>query len=126
MLKILVSFALGPWGMEILYFYLRNAAIINSIVFIYGAFLVTAHMNYRKISDQVFNQIAVTDGKKSGKKVLAVNIPLAIHEKKMFPYVAGQISLFPRKTSTAAVKNYLQKEKRWKDLVTGREVKFLE
>ncbi len=125
MLKILVSFALGPWGMEILYFYLRNAAIINSIVFIYGAFLVTAHMNYRKISEQVLNQISAVDSKKFRKKILEVDIPLAIEEKMMFPFVAGQISFFPKRTSTEAVKNYLLKEKRWKDLIEDREVRFL-
>ena len=97
MLKILVSFMLGPWGLKILYFYLENAAIINTIVFIYGVFLVTAHLNYRKISDHIFDQISAVDRKKFRKKTIDINIPKAIEEKMMFPFVAGQISFFPRK-----------------------------
>jgi hypothetical protein len=126
MLKILVSFALGPWGLKVLYFYLDHDAIINSIVFIYGVFLVTAHFNYKKISEQIFAQIPVVGGNKSKKKPVEINLIKAIEEKKMFPFVAGKISLFPKKTSTAAIKHYLLNEKKWNDLVCGREVVFIE
>lgn len=126
MLKILVSYMLGPWGLKILYFYLANAAIINSIVFIYGVFLVTAHLNYKKISDQVFNQISEDSEKSSKKKAIEIDIQKAIEEKKMFPFVAGQISLFPRKTSPKAVKKYMIKEKKWKELIGERKVRFTE
>jgi hypothetical protein len=117
---------LGPWGLKILYFYLANAAIINSIVFIYGVFLVTAHLNYKKISDQVFNQISEDSEKSSKKKAIEIDIQKAIEEKKMFPFVAGQISLFPRKTSPKAVKKYMIKEKKWKELIGERKVRFTE
>ena len=124
MLKILVSFMLGPWGLKILYFYLENAAIINTIVFIYGVFLVTAHLNYKKISDYIFDQIPADGGKASKKKIIKINIIEAIQEKKMFPVVAGQISLFPRKTTLEAVKKYMMKEKRWKELIGDKKVIF--
>jgi hypothetical protein len=126
MLKILVSFALGPLGLKILYFYIANAAIINSIVFIYGVFLVVAHLNYKKISDQIFNQIPLKSQKNSKKMTIEINIQKAIIEKKMFPFVAGQISLFPKKTTTEAVKKYILKEKKWKELVGEKSVLFLE
>jgi hypothetical protein len=126
MLKILVSFALGPWGLKVLYFYLDHDAIINSIVFIYGVFLVTAHFNYKKISEQIFSQIPVLSGNKKMKKPVEINIPKAIDEKKMFPFVAGKISLFPKKTSSEAVKYYLLTEKRWSELIAGRDVQFIE
>ncbi|MCJ7519051.1 MAG: hypothetical protein MUO42_05190 [Anaerolineaceae bacterium] len=126
MLKILVSFALGPWWLKVLFFYLEHDAIINSIVFIYGVFLVAAHLNYRKISEQIFSQIPSKSDKKTKKKLIEINIPKAIEEKKMFPFVAGQISLFPKKTTTAAVKKYLLKEKKWKELIGEREVLFIE
>ncbi len=125
MLKILVSYALGPWGLKILYFYLANAAIINTFVFIYGIFLVTAHLNYKKISDQVFDQISEATEKSSKKKAVELDIKKAIEEKKIFPFVAGQISLFPKKTSTEAVRNYMEKEKRWKELVGERKVRMV-
>lgn len=125
MLKILVSYALGPFGLKILYFYLANAAIINSFVFIYGVFLVTAHLNYKKISDYVFDQIPEAIEKTSKKKVIEIDINKAIEEKKMFPFVAGQISLFPKKTTPEAVKNYMIKEKRWKEVVGERKFRFV-
>ena len=117
MLKILVSYALGPWGLKILYFYLANAAIINSFVFIYGVFLVIAHLNYKKISDNLFDQMSEAIEISSKKKVIEIDIKKSIEEKKMFPFVAGQISLFPKKTTPEAVKKYMEKEKRWKELV---------
>ena len=126
MLKILVSYALGPWGLKILYFYLANAAIINSFVFIYGVFLVTAHLNYKKISDHVFDQISEATEKSSKKKTIEIDIKKAIEEKRMFPFVAGQISLFPKKTTPEAVKKYMEKEKRWKELVGERKVRIIE
>lgn len=126
MLKILVSFALGPMWLKVLFFYLEHDAIINSILFIYGVFLVVAHLNYKKISDQVFNQIAANGEKTSKKKVIEVNIPMAIKEKKMFPFVAGQISIIPKKTSSEAVKNYMLKEKKWKELIGEKKVLFIE
>ena len=126
MLKILVSFALGPMWLKVLYFYLDHDAIINSILFIYGVFLVVAHLNYKKISDQVFNQIAAKGEKTSKKKVIEINIPMAIKEKKMFPFVAGQISIIPKKTTSEAVKNYMLKEKKWKELIGEKKVLFIE
>ena len=126
MLKILVSYALGPWGLKILYFYLANAAIINSFVFVYGVFLVIAHLNYKKISDHLFDRISETIELSSKKKAIEINIKKSIEEKKMFPFVAGQISLFPKKTTPEAVKNYMEKEKRWKELVGERKVRILE
>jgi hypothetical protein len=127
MLKILVSFALGPMWLKVLYFYLEHDAIINSIVFIYGVFLVVAHLNYKKISESIYLQIPATTGSKnSKKKIIEINIPKAIEEKKMFPFIAGQVSLFPKKITTEAVKNYLLREKRWKELIGEREILFLE
>ncbi|MDP2964771.1 MAG: hypothetical protein Q8N39_01895 [Pelolinea sp.] len=126
MLKILVSFMLGPWGLKVLFFYLEHTAIINSIVFIYGVFLVVAHLNYKKISEHIYSQIPTIGSKNSKKKTIEINILKAIEEKKMFPFVAGQISLFPKKTSTAAVKKYLLNEKNWKELIGEREVLFIE
>jgi len=126
MLKILVSYALGPMWLKVLYYYLDNDARINSILFIYGVFLVIAHLNYKKISDQVFNQISANSEKTSKKKVIEVNIPMAIKEKKMFPFVAGQISIIPRKTTSEAVKNYMLKEKKWKELIGDKKVLFIE
>jgi len=125
MLKILVSYALGPFGLKILYFYLANAAIINSFVFIYGVFLVTAHLNYKKISDPVFDQILEATEKSSKKKTLEIDIKKAVEERKMFPFVAGQISLFPKKTTSEAVKIFMGKEKRWKELVGDRKVRII-
>ena len=126
MLKVLVSFMLGPWGLKVLNFYLEHDAIINSIVFIYGIFLMVAHLNYRKISEQVFMQVPALSSKKSKQKTIIVDIPKAIEDKKMFPFIIGQVSLIPKKTSPEAVKSYLVKDKRWIEVVGERKVEFME
>lgn len=124
MLKILVSYMLGPWGLKILYFYLQYAAIINSVVFLYGLFLVTAHYNYSKIynnlQDQMLNQNT------SNKKKKSVNIQLekAINSCKMFPFISGQLSLIVKKTNRENFTHYLLRDKEWLKLTEGIEIIF--
>ena len=126
MLKILVSYALGPWGLKILYFYLANAAIINTIVFIYGVVLVTAHLNYKKISDQVFDQILEINEKLSKNKVIQIDIKEGYCRKKDVPICSRTDQPFSRTTSPESVKRYMEKEKRWNELVGGRKVRVIE
>ena len=83
-------------------------------------------MNYRKISEHIYLKIGESKGAKPGKKKIEVNIGEALEEKGMFPFVAGALSLFPRKTSNEAVKKYLVKEKNWKEIIGDKEVVFID
>lgn len=117
---------LGQWGLKVLNFYLQNDAIINSLVFLYGVYLVSAHYNYRKISEKIFAQLPRPGKKKNNHSKIEIDIAKAISQGRNFPYVAGSISLFPQKVSVEAVKEYLLKDKKWNDAVKGKEINFLE
>ncbi len=125
MLKILVSFALGPWGMKVLQFYLKNAAIINSIVVAYGVFLVFSHYNFTKIVNHLEEQFNKQTAKKSKKKDIQIDIVRGINEAKTFPFVSGQFSLVARKVSKENILHYLKKEGKWVKLTEGTDVVFL-
>ena len=119
MLKILVSFALGPWGMKVLYFYLENAAIINSVVFGYGILLVLSHYNFTKIVNHLEEQYKGQLGNKGKKRDFQIDVVKGINEAKMFPLVSGQFSFAVRKASKENILRYLQKEQRWVKLTEG-------
>ena len=126
MLKTMVALMLGQWGMKVLNYYLQHDAIINSIVFLYGVYLVSAHYNYRKISEKIFAQLPKPGKKKNSRSKIEIDIAKAISSGRNFPYVAGNISLFPKKVSVEAVKGYLLKDKKWMDAVKGKEIHFAE
>lgn len=124
MLKVLVSLILGPWGLKVLDFYLKNNAIINSIIFIYGIFLAASHWNFRKICDGIYDQISELSENFPKKRVIQIDIKSAIEERKIFPFVAGQISLFPKRTTPEAIMKFMEKEKRWKEQVGARQIRW--
>lgn len=124
MLKILVSYALGPWGLKILFFYLEHAAIINSIFFAYGIFLVMAHYNFTKILANLEQQLNTSLVGKSKKKKITIDIEKGINEAKSFPFVSGQISLIARKTNRENVIRYLKKESKWIKLTQGVDISY--
>ncbi len=64
--------------------------------------------------------------KKNNQAPVEIDIEKAISEKRNFPFVAGNISLIPRKLSVTAVKEYLLKDKKWKDAVKDRNIRFKE
>jgi len=126
MLKILVSYALGPWGLKVLYFVIDNSAIIMSIVFAYGLFLVAAHYNFSKILDHLIEQFNSQAGNKKKKGIISIDIEKAIEEKRSFPFISGQVSVIARKVNKENVIRYLKKEAKWIKLVKDMKIKYLE
>lgn len=124
MLKILVSYALGPLGLKVLYFYLENSAIINSIIFAYGLFLLMAHYNFTKILSNLVDQFNVQTGSRSKKKVIQIDIEKGILEGKKFPFVSGQLSIVARKVNKENVIRYLKKERNWINLIQDLEISY--
>lgn len=124
MLKILVSYVLGPWGLKVLYFYLENAAIINSVVFAYGIFLALAHHNFTKILDHLIMQLQQQTDRRAQKKI-KIDIQMGISEAKSFPYISGQFNLFPKKANKKNVLKFLDREKRWLKLVRDIDIIYL-
>jgi flagellar motor component MotA len=124
MLKILVSYALGPWGLKVLYFILDNSAIITSVVFAYGVFLLIAHNNFTKILSDLVDQFNAQSGRKRKKGIIQLDVERAIIENKTFPFVSGQMSLVARKVNKENVIRYLKKEVKWIKLVKDIEISY--
>ncbi len=112
MLKIFISFVLGPTGLKILNFYIRNSAIINSLIFIYGIFLTFAHVNYKRITQDWSDRVKNGKVKKAADKG-KYDWQKAIAENSKFPFVAGGTSLIPKKTNQENLLFYLEHDKSW-------------
>lgn len=112
MLKLFISYALGPTGLKILEFYIRNSAIINSLVFVYGIFLTFAHVNYKRITQDWSDRIKNGKLKKTAEKS-KYDWEKAIVDNSKFPFVAGGTSLIPRKTNPENLLFYLERDKSW-------------
>lgn len=125
MLKILVSYALGPWGLKVLYFIIENSAIFTSIVFAYGLFLVAAHNNFSKILNHLIDQFNIQYGNKKKKGIIPIDVEKAISENKTFPFISGQISVIARKVNKENVIRYLKKEAKWVKLVKDEEISYI-
>jgi flagellar motor component MotA len=119
-----VSYALGPWGLKVLYFILDNSAIITSVVFAYGVFLLIAHNNFTKILSDLVDQFNAQSGKKGKKGIIQLDVERAIIENKTFPFVSGQMSLVARKINKENVIRYLKKEVKWIKLVKDIEISY--
>jgi flagellar motor component MotA len=125
MLKILVSYALGPWGLKVLFYIIDNSAIIMSIVFAYGLFLVVAHNNFSKILNHLIDQFNAQLGNKRKKGMILIDIEKAIAENKKFPFVSGQLSIIARKVNKENVTRFLNKEAKWVKLVKDVEISYI-
>ena len=115
MLKIFVSYVLGPFGIKVLDFYLKNSAIINSIIFIYGIFLVTCYLNYRKLIDAAYSQLKTNPPKKKEDVERLLNWEKIISENAFLPYIAGNLNLFPKKLNLDNFAKIRSKDKKWNE-----------
>ena len=114
---------LGSWGMKSLNWYIENSYIINSMVFIYGVFLVLAHVNYKKIVDSLITEIESKKCKCGKQKTTClIDCEEAIYNNSKFPFVAGKNSLSLRRVSTENINKYLRKDKNWLKVTDGIKV----
>jgi len=123
MLKIFVSLILGPFGLKILDFYINHSGIINSIIFIYGAFLVISHINYQKILDAQMNKIRIEkNNQKNRIEKYSIDWQKGINGYSKFPWVAGGTSILPKKTSVKNIKEIVKRDKKWQKLTDGIQI----
>jgi hypothetical protein len=120
MVKILVSLILGGFGLKVLAFYIQNSAYINSIVFLYGVFLVYSHLNYKRVAGKWITK-AKDDAKAMKKMKDKINWEKEIGENSNFPFIAGNVSLIPKRTSRENLLFYLNKDNAWKKLMDSVE-----
>lgn len=92
----------GDWGPLLLDFYSRNSAWINTIVVVYGAFLLLSWWNLRRMRDHLRADVMGQLEKRPGEvDKEALNIPWdeALRASR-FPFIAAEWGFLPRRVST--------------------------
>jgi hypothetical protein len=97
MVRALVNWLLGPWGREVLAFYVAHSLWINGAVVLYGALLTVAHLNLRRIA-RAADPHRGADGSAPADDAFWTAM---IKQASCFPLVAGPRSLIPRRTTPA-------------------------
>lgn len=107
---------LGPFGMQVQQWYIQHSLLVNSLVVLYGLLLVISHLNYKRVLDHVLGQIMQANNKKIdlNDHNLWMN---SIQESSYFPFVSGNLSLIPKRTSAAAMLALSVKDKRWNQVI---------
>jgi len=116
LLKIIVSYMLGPFGMMLQNFYIKNSLIINSFIVLYGLFLFVANLNYKKILEFALLQVEENNkNNKKGNKVKDQEISWseAIDKGSFFPFIVGALSFIPQKVSISNMIKLTNKDKNW-------------
>ena len=118
MLKILVSFFLGPIGLKMLQFYLEHDAVINSAICLYGIFLIASHFNYKRMMAPILESVKDDgDGKARKKKLLFSWEDL--QQSSFFPFIAGPLNLIPARISQESFLKIMEKDKNWQKKAGG-------
>jgi hypothetical protein len=123
MLKILVSYMLGPFGMILENWYIQNSLIINSVIVLYGLFLLVSHLNYKRILDSAL-QCSEMDNIKIHVGGNYENLWIkAIEKGSFFPFISGRQSLLPKIVSVDAILALTTKDKRWNQMIENEKNK---
>lgn len=105
MIDIFIRSLLGPWGQQLLDFYLANSLWINGLIFLYFGTLVVSRRSYHRslaaIAAAVESRYSQPTGKTSGREIkmrLAQDgVPWeAGLQAWPWPMIAGPRSLLPR------------------------------
>jgi len=119
MLKILISYFLGPFGMRVEEWYIANSLYVNSLIVLYGLLLVVSNLNYKKILDSALS-LMNEGGKKYSEKDLWIK---SIQAGSFFPLISGNLHLYPKKTGVPAILSLIKKDKRWQKIVNTKKKK---
>lgn len=100
MIRTFVLYMLGPWGRQVLQFYLDHSLWINGLVVAYGVLLAVAHLNLRRLENRAVEALRRRRSLGQGSATMAAG-PLAWEEiipgASFFPFVAGKTGLIPRR-----------------------------
>ena len=110
---------LGPFGLMLQEFYLNNSLAINSVIVIYGLFLVVCNLNYKKILEAAIEQVGKKTGsnKNTKNKSRKISWAQAIEDGSFFPFIAGTLNIFPRKATVIKIEELTKKDKRWQRIM---------
>jgi len=97
MVRGLVNWLLGPFGRDVLAFYVAHSLWINGAIVLYGLVLTAAHLNLRRIERSV-QAYRNADGSAPAEDAFWAAV---IEQASFFPLVAGPRSLAPRRTTVS-------------------------
>jgi hypothetical protein len=95
MVRSLVNWLLGPWGRDVLAFYVANSLWINTAIVLYGIVLTAAHLNLRRL-DRAVQPYRGQDGAAPPDEAFWEGI---IQTTSFLPLIAGPRSLWPQRTT---------------------------
>lgn len=119
MIRSFVEMMLGEFGRQILYFYEANAWLFNSLILVYGLFMLLAWNNlvrcYRYLVIEVAKQIHLSDdvGRKSTTKQVgsAVEVPWEqAADVSPFPFVARIGAVLPKRITAESLQGYFDEK----------------
>ena len=107
MLKRIVTYFLGPWGMNVLRFYIANSVWINAVIVLYMLILTMAYVNYRGIKMQIMDRLQAEIKLQPRRKKFSVSMNSLDIKKPLLPLISGKVSFFPRRYSMGNIEDML-------------------
>lgn len=116
MLKRLVTYFLGPWGMKVLVFYIEYSVWFNSIILVYTSLLFLSYTNYKRILIEVIQIVNIELDKNPRKKKTHVSWEEIIRNVYFIPLVANKMSFIPKRCTSKNIEEMINREKAINDL----------
>lgn len=124
MLKRIVTYFLGPWGMNVLRFYIANSVWINAAIISYMLILTIAYVNYRGIKMQIMDKLQAGINLQPRRKKFSVSMNSLDIKKPLLPLVSGKLSFFPRRYSIRNIEDMLNADVEVRKLREGIRIEL--
>ena len=124
MLKRIVTYFLGPWGMNVLRFYIANSVWINAVIVLYMLILTMAYVNYRGIKMQIMDRLQAEIKLQPRRKKFSVSMNSLDIKKPLLPLISGKVSFFPRRYSMRNIEDMLNADIELRKLREGIRVEL--
>ena len=124
MLKRIVTYFLGPWGMNVLRFYIANSVWINAVIISYMLILTMAYVNYRGIKMQIMDKLQAEINLQSRRKKFSVSMNSLDIKKPLLPLISGKLSFFPRRYSIRNIEEMLNADVEVRKLREGIRIEL--
>jgi hypothetical protein len=124
MLKRIVTYFLGPWGMNVLRFYIANSVWINAVIISYMLILTIAYVNYRGIKMQIMDKLQAEINLQSRRKKFSVSMNSLDIKKPLLPLISGKLSFFPRRYSIRNIEDMLNADVEVRKLREGIRIEL--
>ena len=127
MLRAFIENFMGQFGTALLNLYEANSLWINSLVVLYGAWIVLSWINLKNIRGRLIQELAgqlrsqgaageAAEFSGSRKSLRGLDIPWeGVVREARFPFIAHQAALWPKRLSVESVQALLPEEELLED-----------